>query len=68
MKKIFQAENISCNNCANMIKASLGEDFDNIEVNLNVTPKEVSVEIKDDEDEKKFIEEMAELGFPVIDK
>ncbi|RXJ70041.1 heavy metal transport/detoxification protein [Halarcobacter ebronensis] len=66
MKKTYKAENISCNNCANMIKASLGDEFENIEVNLNVTPKEVTLDIKDEADEKKFKEEMADIGFPVI--
>jgi copper chaperone CopZ len=68
MKKTYQAENISCNNCANMIKASLTDDFGEIEVNLEATPKEVTLDIENDENEKKFITEMSELGFPIINK
>ena len=55
MKKTFKAQNISCNNCANLIKATLEDDFGPIEVNLNVNPKEVTVEIENDEKEAIFI-------------
>ena len=48
MKKTFKANNISCISCANLIKGSLEDDFGTIEVNLNATPKEVSVEILND--------------------
>ncbi len=67
MKKTFKANNISCGNCANLIKASLEEDFGEIEVNLNTQPKEVTVEIEDDSKEAKFKEEMSDLGFEVIE-
>jgi len=48
MKQTYKAQNISCNNCANMIKASLEDEFGEIEVNLNVTPKEVTVNIENE--------------------
>lgn len=66
MQKTFKAENISCGNCANMIKVSLEDEFGEINVNLNVTPKEVTVEITDAEQEEKFITEMNELGYNII--
>jgi copper chaperone CopZ len=68
MKKTFKAKNISCNNCANLIKATLEDDFGPIEVNLNVNPKEVTVEIKNDEKEAIFKEEMGSIGFDVIEE
>lgn len=68
MKKTFKAENISCNNCSNLIKATLEDDFGPIEVNLNVTPREVTVEIKDEEQETIFKEEMASIGFDIIEE
>ena len=67
MNKTFKANNINCINCANLIKNALEDDFENIEVNLNVEPKEVSVELKDETDEKKFKEEMSDLGFDIIE-
>lgn len=68
MQKTFQAENISCNNCSNLIKSSLADEFGEIEVNLTINPREVTVEIKDEEDEKKFKDEMKDLGFPIINQ
>lgn len=68
MIKTFKSENIKCINCANMIKNSLEEEFGEIKVNLDATPKEVSVEIKDEAQEAKFKEEMSDLGFDVIDE
>ncbi|MGD9552967.1 MAG: heavy-metal-associated domain-containing protein [Arcobacteraceae bacterium] len=68
MKKTFKAKNISCNNCANLIKATLEGDFGLIEVNLNVNPKEVTVEIENDEKEAIFKEEMGSIGFDVIEE
>ena len=67
MKKTFKAENISCINCANLIKGSLEDDFGEIDVNLKVTPKEVTVEILDDNQESYFKEEMADIGFNIIE-
>ena len=67
MKKTFKANNISCISCANLIKGSLEDDFGTIEVNLNATPKEVSVEILNEEQEVTFKKEMIELGFGIIE-
>jgi len=67
MKKTFKAENISCGNCANLIKVSLEDVFGDIEVNLETNPKEVSLEIKNEEQESEFKKEMSELGFSIIE-
>jgi copper chaperone CopZ len=68
MKKTFKAKNISCNSCANLIKGSLEDDFGTIDVNLETNPKEVSVEISDEKQELIFKEEMASLGFEIIEE
>lgn len=67
MKKVFKANNISCSNCANLIKASLEDSFGKIVVNLETNPKEVTVEIKNDTQESEFKSEMSELGFKIIE-
>ncbi len=68
MKRTFTAQNISCHNCANTIKATLEDDFGNVEVNLNTNPKEVSIEIKDEKALEHFKNEMQGIGFPVIEE
>jgi len=54
-------------NCANLIKGSLEDDFGTIEVNLETTPKEVTVEITNDSKELEFKNEMADIGFDIIE-
>ena len=66
MKKTFQAANISCQNCANLIKASLEDEFGEISVNLEATPKEVSLDILEGQ-EASFKAEMADIGFEIIE-
>jgi len=66
MKRTFQVENVTCGGCANTIKVSLEDDFGDIEVNLSKTPKEVTLDIKDDNALEAFTKEMKELGYPVI--
>ena len=65
MKKTYKSLNIACGSCANLIKVSLEDDFNEIIVNLDTTPKEVTVEIENEEQEKKFFEEMEDLGFKI---
>lgn len=68
MKKTFKAKNISCINCANLIKGALEDDFGIIEVNLDANPKEVTVDFKYDAQEVIFKEEMGAIGFDIIDE
>lgn len=68
MKKTFKAQNIACSGCSNLIKSSLEDSFGTIEVNLDVEPKEVTVEITDDTKEATFKEEMKTLGFEIIEE
>ncbi len=68
MKKTFKSDNINCQNCANMIKGSLEDDFGIIEVNLETNPKEVTVEIIDKASEARFKEEMSDIGFDIINE
>lgn len=67
MKKTFKANNISCSSCSNLIKGSLEDGFGTIEVNLETTPKEVSLEIENNDQEISFKKEMEELGFSIIE-
>ncbi len=67
MQKTFKAQNISCSKCANLIKASLEDEFGEIEVNLDSNPKEVTLNIKDEEKEKLFKTEMSDIGFDIIE-
>jgi len=66
MKKTFKAQNISCKNCANLIKGSLEDDFGEISVNLETNPKEVTLDIEASKEEE-FKSEMKDIGFEIIE-
>lgn len=68
MKKTFKAKNISCMKCANLIKGSLEDDFGAIDVNLESSPKEVTVNIENEEQEANFKAEMSSIGFEIIEE
>ncbi len=54
MKQAFQLENVKCGGCANMLKSKLKERFGEIEVDLEVYPGTITLDIED--------EEIGELG------
>ena len=61
----FAVENVKCQNCANLIKNSLSDDFGSVEVDLSSEPRVVSVDI----DEAKIPalkNALSELNFSVI--
>ena len=66
MKRTFQVENVTCGGCANTIKVSLEDDFGNIKINLDKNPKEVTLDIRDNNALETFKKEMKEIGYPII--
>ena len=68
MKKTYEVSNIRCEGCANAIKKALSEHFGNsIEINLEVVPRKVTVELSSLSDEEIFIATLRKLGYPLID-
>lgn len=65
--KQFKVANVHCQNCANTIKNALEDEFGAIEVDLSREPKVLSVNL-DDKDVEKFISELDDLGFEVIEQ
>ncbi|MBK1971675.1 heavy-metal-associated domain-containing protein [Campylobacter sp. TTU-622] len=63
----FKVANINCQNCANLIKNSLEDEFGKIEVDLNVTPRVVAVNINKEKIED-FKKEMKDLGFEILEE
>ncbi|WP_294961809.1 heavy-metal-associated domain-containing protein [Sulfurimonas sp.] len=68
MKKSFKALNIKCGGCANTVTQALVKDFGEVEVDLEQSPRVVTLEIKDDEHEKLFRKKMRGLGYPMDDE
>ena len=64
MKQTFQVENVKCNGCATTLKNKLVDSFGEIKVNLEVEPREITLDI----DEKRVDElqtVLRGLGYPL---
>ena len=66
MKQIFVVNNVKCSGCASTLKKALLAEFGEVEVNLDVKPREITLDI----DEKKFEAlklKLRFLGYPLAD-
>ncbi len=64
MKKVFQVHNVKCGGCASTLKKELLQDFGAVDVNLEVEPREITLEIED-EDLDKLKLKLRALGYPL---
>ena len=64
MMKTFQVENVKCGACANTLKNKLGPKFGEIEVNLDMHPREITLKIEDDQIDA-LQEGLRSLGYPL---
>jgi copper chaperone CopZ len=63
-KQIFQVLNVKCGGCANTLKKSLLEEFGEIEVNLEVMPREITLNIDETQIESLKLK-LKTLGYPL---
>ncbi len=64
MKKTFQIENVKCGGCAATLKKKLSPYFGEIEVNLDIQPREITLEIKQEQiDELRSL--LRDIGYPM---
>jgi len=64
MKKTLQVLNVKCSGCAGTLTKELLEDFGEVEVNLEVEPREITLDVKD-EDLEKLKLKLRHLGYPL---
>jgi len=66
-KQTFKVQNVKCGGCANTLTTKLVDEFGTIEVNLEVMPREITLNI---EDEKipALREALKSLGYPMADE
>lgn len=67
MKKIYKVENVKCEGCANTLKTKLKDEFGEVEVNLEVMPREITLDIEN-ENESKLRDSLKTLGYPMSDE
>lgn len=65
MRQTFKVENVKCGGCASTLKSKLLEDFGEVEVNLGLEPREITLEVSDDKIEL-LKKELLSIGYPVV--
>jgi copper chaperone CopZ len=67
MKQTFEVSNIKCSGCANTVKKSLLKEFGEVDVNLEVEPRQITLHIE----QNKIValrEKLFSLGYPMSDE
>ena len=64
MKQTFEVFNVKCGGCASTLKSKLVKEFGEIEVNLEVIPRKITLDIED-RDIDKLSKALKELGYPL---
>ena len=64
MEQTFEVFNVKCAGCASTLKTKLFKEFGEIEVNLEVIPRKITLEMED-KDVAKLAKALRELGYPL---
>jgi len=64
MLKTIQVQNVKCGGCAATLKNKLQEEFGDIEVNLELMPREITLDIEEDRLDSLY-EALKSLGYPL---
>ncbi len=64
MKQTFEVHNVKCEGCANTLITSLKDEFGKVEVDLEVHPRKISLDIEDDKIENLKLK-LRDLGYPL---
>ena len=66
MIQTFQVLNVKCGGCGGTLTKELLSEFGEVNINLNVEPREITLDIEDNKKEKlKY--KLRKLGYPLID-
>lgn len=65
MQQTFEILNVKCGGCANTLKKSLAEEFGEVEVDLEVEPRKITLEIQESQIEKLKLK-LRSLGYPLV--
>ena len=65
MKKSYEVKNVKCGGCASTLKKSLLEEFGQVEVNLDVEPRKITLDMEG-KDEALLKLKLRKLGYPLV--
>ncbi len=65
--RTFKVLNVKCGGCANTLKGKLKDEFGEVEVNLEVMPREITLNISNDKIEA-LRDALIKLGYPMADE
>ena len=66
MKQTFEVLNVKCGGCASTLTKSLKDEFGEVEVNLEVYPRQITLELQDEQKEALKLK-LRGLGYPLSD-
>lgn len=64
MTKTLEVHNVKCGGCANTLTSALKEEFGNVTVDLDVTPRKITLDI-DDTKMEDLKTKLRNLGYPL---
>ena len=65
MQKTFQVANVKCGGCATTLKEKLFEKFGEVEVDLDTQPREITLDIEE-EQVGELGKALKKLGYPFV--
>lgn len=64
MQKTFQVMNVKCSGCATTLKEKLFKEFGEVEVDLNKEPREITLNVNEEQMDE-LAKELKKLGYPL---
>ena len=64
MKQTLEVLNVKCGGCASTLIKSLKDEFGEVEVNLEVMPRQITLDVKDNQKEALKLK-LRSLGYPL---
>jgi copper chaperone CopZ len=64
MRKTFEVHNVKCGGCAGTLTKALNDEFGEVEVNLEVEPRQITLDITDEKMESLKLK-LRSLGYPL---
>ena len=64
MKRTLEVLNVKCGGCASTLIKSLKDEFGEVEVNLEVMPRQITLDVEDNQKEALKLK-LRSLGYPL---